>query len=307
MLRLSLLALLPLAVACGQARAPDVPDGSSSGIVDPPVTACPTVGAGEQVGVLPGGLLEASGLAASRAFDGVLYSHNDSGDTARVFALGLDGSLRSVLTVAGAAAVDWEDLAIGSFNGKPTLYIGDIGDNARARKDIVVYRAPEPDDLPPQGILTGATAFHLVYPDGRARDAEALMWDDREGVVVIVTKDFGGHSEVFTARLTGESPEALQRIGELGFGQPPLEGGNLVTDGDLRRDGSAIVLRTYGSAYLWRRAAGQSLASAFAGAPCPLRTVNEKQGEAIAFTADGRGYFTTSEGAAAPLTRFLLQ
>ncbi len=299
----SSLSLLALGLACGQARAPDVPDVAAGGSAD----ACPTASAGEQVGVLPAGLVEASGLAASRAFEGVLYSHNDSGDSARVFALGVDGSLRSVLSVTGATAIDWEDLAVGSFAGKPALYIGDIGDNARARKDVVVYRAPEPAALPAQGALDGVAAFHLVYPDGRPRDAETLMWDDREEVVVIVTKDFGGHSEVFTARLTGESPETLQRIGELDFGQPPLEGGNLVTDGDLRRDGSAIVIRTYGSAYLWRRAAGQSLASAFAGAPCPLRTVSEKQGEAIAFTADGRGYFTTSEGGAAPLVRFSLQ
>ncbi len=36
---------------------------------------------------------ESSGLSASRAHRGVLYTHNDSGDSARVFAVREDGTL----------------------------------------------------------------------------------------------------------------------------------------------------------------------------------------------------------------------
>jgi hypothetical protein len=55
---------------------------------------------------------ELSGLAASRSRPRVLWTHNDSGDRPRVFALRPDGSLLADLGVPGAEAVDWEDIAI---------------------------------------------------------------------------------------------------------------------------------------------------------------------------------------------------
>ncbi|NLT76895.1 MAG: hypothetical protein GXX98_10255, partial [Planctomycetes bacterium] len=56
---------------------------------------------------------EASGLVASRKNPGVLWVHNDSGDTARVFAIDTRGNLLGVCSVTGAKARDWEDIAIG--------------------------------------------------------------------------------------------------------------------------------------------------------------------------------------------------
>ncbi len=42
---------------------------------------------------------EASGLAASRRNDGVLYTHNDSGDTGRVFAITTQGFTVGILII----------------------------------------------------------------------------------------------------------------------------------------------------------------------------------------------------------------
>ena len=61
---------------------------------------------------------EASGLVASRKNKGVLWTHNDSGDRARVFAISTeDGHVLHELSVRGAGARDWEDLAL-SPSGK---------------------------------------------------------------------------------------------------------------------------------------------------------------------------------------------
>ena len=84
---------------------------------------------------------EISGLVASPTQPGVLWAHNDSGDRARIFALRNDGSLIASLDVPGAEATDWEDIAVGPGDD---LLLGDIGDNQSVRKDIDIYRVPEP-------------------------------------------------------------------------------------------------------------------------------------------------------------------
>ena len=92
---------------------------------------------------------ELSGLAQSRAHPGVLWANNDSGDTARVYALGTDGADLGTVSVSGATAVDWEDLALGPGpGGTDHLYVGDTGGAgtpANARPTVTVYRFPEPD------------------------------------------------------------------------------------------------------------------------------------------------------------------
>jgi hypothetical protein len=65
-------------------------------------------------------------------------------------------------------------------------------------------------------------------------------------------------------------------------------------------------VRTYGTIWLWDRAEGQSVAEALAGEPCEGPSEVEPQGEAIAFTSDGRGYVTASEGASVPVHEFTL-
>ena len=64
-------------------------------------------------------LEELSGLAASRQHADVLWAHNDSGDTARIFAIDLTGALRATVDVDVAKAIDWEDIAADGT----TLYV----------------------------------------------------------------------------------------------------------------------------------------------------------------------------------------
>src|SRR5688572_29419145 len=89
------------------------------------------------------GVVEASGAAASRRHPGVIWTHNDSGDPA-VFAFDAGGKARGRVTVSGATVTDWEDIALGPCPQGSCLYIADIGDNDRARKQITIYRVPEP-------------------------------------------------------------------------------------------------------------------------------------------------------------------
>jgi hypothetical protein len=247
---------------------------------------------------------ELSGVVVSRRQPGVLFTHNDSGAAARIFALRADGRLIGSIRVAGAVNVDWEDIALGpGRDGRTALYIGDIGDNARKRAGVDVYRVPEPDV---RGGAPAATApaerLGLRYPEG-PRDAEALLVDPRGGDLYLVTKRLDGRSEVFRARapLPFGGTATLERVGALRLGLAAA-----VTGGDVSAAGDVIVLRTYGSVFAWSRRAGESVARAMAPTPCraPAHVVAERQGEAIGLLPDGRGFVTLSEGERSPIWRY---
>lgn len=133
---------------------------------------------------------EISGITAGIRNPTLYWVHNDSGDSVRIFALDQDGAVRLTYQLAGAGAQDWEEIAIGRgpTEGLPYLYMGDIGDNARQRAEIVVYRVPEPA-VSGSGTdtLTEVDALHLRYPDG-AHNAEAMLVDPITGELVIVEK-----------------------------------------------------------------------------------------------------------------------
>jgi hypothetical protein len=255
-------------------------------------------------------LTEISGIAASRRTAGVYWVHNDSGDTARVFAVGADGRDLGEFALSGAGAVDWEDIAAGPgpVPGTPYLYLADIGDNAQSRASVQVYRIPEPLVDPsvapgPPQTVNGVATLAFTYPDG-AHDAEGFLVDPTTGELFVVTKDLvGGVTQVYRAPadLASGSTTVLAHVATVPLGF--LHG---VTGADVTPNGDVVALRTYVSVVLFPRPAGQSLAAAFSQASCEgASSASEQQGEAIGFTADGRGYLTVSEGAHPALHQFV--
>ena len=236
------------------------------------------------------GPTELSGLARSR--DGTFWTHNDSGDGPRLFHLSGTGALLGEVTLQGATAVDWEDIAIRGH----TLYVGDIGDNAAQRPDIAVYKVAEG--------TANATKLTLRYPDG-AHDAETLLVDPRSGGLAIVTKDFGGNSGVYVAaHPSATATTTLRRAARLRLGL-----GGLATAGDVSADGRVIVVRTYTGFVAWERRRGDSLARAMRRTPCAGRVslAREGQGEALALTADGGAFLTVPEGLNPVIRRYAVR
>jgi hypothetical protein len=269
-------------------------------------------------------LVETSGIAASDVNADRLWAHNDSGDVPRLVLMSTAGSLHGVMPITNAEAVDWEDMAIGPAapGGDDYVYVGDIGDNAAARPEIVAYRFLERRALPPQDGVTETIAVERIalrYADG-PHDAETLMIDPLTGDLIIVSKEIvAGDSGVYVAAADAlaAGSATLERAGTITKATltspttPPDDASALVrgvgwlpTSGDISRDGALIAIRTYASVFIWSRADGQTAAEALAGTPCEAPSMVEPQGEAIAFTPDGDGYYTVSEGANPPLYRF---
>ena len=183
-------------------------------------------------GTVAGGRLkEISGIDVGVVNPSRYWVHNDSGDSARIFALSPSGATRAVYTLSGAKAVDWEDIAVGGgpAAGVSYVYVADIGDNALSRAEIVVYRVREPKVGTRYGTfaLSGVAALRLRYPDG-AHNAEALVVDPRTGALVIIEKtSAGGDARVYSA------PAGL-RAGSLTTLRP---GGQTGTSGGLLERG----------------------------------------------------------------------
>jgi hypothetical protein len=228
-------------------------------------------------------LTEASGLVASAQHPGVFWTHNDSGDTARLYAIDKSGDPAGTLTLTGAIPEDWEDIA----RDGSTLYVGDIGDNAKSRDEIAIWRVTEPDTLEDDG-STGATRMTLTYPDG-AHDAEALIHHD--GALWILTKDADGAAIYKASDLTAES-QTLSLADVLVLPDEAGEGAE-ITGADTSADGSSLLIRTETSVLVY--ALGGDLPDALAGTPCLAPAPDAADGESIAAT-DG-GYAALSEGA----------
>jgi hypothetical protein len=229
-------------------------------------------------------VVESSGLAASRRHPGVLWTHNDSGDAARLFAIGGDGRVLATLRLAGVEARDWEAVAVGRDDrGRPALFAGDIGDNLGAWPWVTVWRVAEPARL--RDAAVRAERYRLRYPDG-PRNAEALLVDPRSNRLYVASKDeAGGVLYRAPAELRGDRVNLLRRVGRV----PAL-----VTDGAFSPDGRLLVLRDYGAAHLYRASGGRLATVALPFQP---------QGESVAFSADGRSLLAGSEGAGSEVWR----
>lgn len=223
-------------------------------------------------------LAETSGLAVSRRHPGILWTHNDSGNEPVLNALDATGAIRGRVRLP-IQTRDWEDISYGRCADTDCLYVGDIGDNGRARGSVRIYRLSEPaleDVEAPQPEL-----FTVKYPDG-PHNAEGMFVVGNE--VFIVTRD--RTAIVYRGAVPSSGAEiALTRFAELGL--------TAVTDAELSTDGQFVVVRTGHDAMLYPTA-DLLKANTLPRVTIPLDGLREPQGEAVAL--DGSTLYLTSEG-----------
>ena len=220
---------------------------------------------------------ESSGLVAR---DGLFVTVNDSGDTARVFAV--DPATGDTVGHTTWDAEPTDDEALAPAAGSTDVWVGDIGDNLADRDTITITRVPTG-----RGELRGAVeSYELKYPDG-AHDAETLMVDPVTGRILIATKGFMGNVYAAPEHLT-EGINTLTKIGEAP---------GIATDGAFFPDGKHLVIRNYDTATFYAYPGLKEVGEM----PLPA----EQQGEGIAVTAGGEVY-VCSEGVGSPVLKVAL-
>ena len=222
---------------------------------------------------------EASGLVKSKLNSDVkthkhaiFWTHNDSGDRARVFAIRVDGdapassknnveetadvSVVAEVTILNAGARDWEDLALWQDRDdgmKQKLCAGDIGSY---RGEVVIYCFPEPklssnyknvSFTKKEYLKVSFTEkTRLRYPSNEKHDAETLLVDPHTAQFLIVTKKNNNKGGLYVSEpirsLSRSTSNALKFIRKI-----KLYGTSSgATGGDISWSGKKIVLKSYG-------------------------------------------------------------
>jgi hypothetical protein len=264
--------------------------------------AC-TWGSAKEVGTLASEVNESSGMAISRRIPNRTYRINDSGDSGRFFAMDVSGRGARIVNISGFNPIDTEDMAIGPCSeSSDCIFIGDIGDNDRNRKDIELVVVEERPDFPSE--VRAAYRVRMKYPDG-PHDAEALAVHP-DGSVYIVTKEVA-KSEIFRLkREQWSNPQSgvasLELVAVLDWAAlrpSTLAFTRMVTAMDIAPDGKKFLLLNYSDAM-------EFFVDLSAGKPDPrtwredldyrtIRLTTLEQEEAIAYLPDGRGLLYDTE------------
>ena len=236
-------------------------------------------------------VIESSGITASLRRDDVLWTHNDSGDTPRLFAFDTAGRDLGVIAVEPAEAIDWEDICSATIGGKPCLVIADTGDNQRKHDHATLYIAEEPD-LATDRVARVIQTIRFTYEDG-PQNCEALAVSPDEQMFYLISRGEKEQRKLYELPFTGTVARVVMR---LNFPQ--------VTAMDISRDGRYAVLLTHKDTALeYRREGGESWPLAFSRTPRTLPLPEAMQAEAICYSPDGDALYVTSEGSPCPLWR----
>lgn len=243
---------------------------------------------------------EPSGITASPNYSDVFWVHGDSGTGNWLFAVDGKGRTLARLRVEGALNVDWEDI---THDGHGNLWLGDIGNNDSARRDLTVYRIPEPDPHDDIDRVRVDRRVRFSFPEqtkfGNKKydfDTESLLW--WQGDLWLLTK----HRSDDRTRLyrfpslNGEAVE-LEQVASFDLG-PSLKASELqswsgqVTAAEAAPDGKHWALLSYDAIFVFELPADQG-AKLFAK---PVTRIGlENTGQVEGLTWDGGALLVVNE------------
>jgi len=243
---------------------------------------------------------DASGLAASRKFPGILYAHNDHGDRPRLFAINESNAhVVAVLEISPAYNYDWEDIAVGPCTkeySRSCIYISDDGEYNHA-DERTIYRVVEPDIMQHQTLAPDA-----VLKFNWTEHGSKTLLVDPEANVFVISAMLGGRGMIVNLPI-------------LSWGQPNpvfVESGDYVgiesdtTDpnaGDISPDGNEVILKTMDDVYYWS-VPDHDYMSALTHRGQLLGNYSDHNGQGLCFSADGQAFYTLAEGSHKTLYKY---
>ena len=236
-------------------------------------------------------LTESSGVAVSHRQPGILWTMNDSGNDAWIFATDTLGRDHGAFLVSGAENRDWEAITLGPCGKRDCLYIADTGDNGRGHKTARLYRVPEPTITFTVPRTRTAEVLEFRYPRGSPDVESAYVSTD--GTVTLITKTHRPLPSAYRLRAdawASSGTPVAEAIGTVPV--DPRNFANEITDAALSPSGRVVAVRTYRAIYLFARTLNDSLASL--GVGCDTAGL-QLQGEGVGWLDDDE-LVLTSEG-----------
>jgi len=236
---------------------------------------------------------ESSGLAAGRTNPGVFWTHNDSGSRPQVFAFTMQGKALATVTVTGARARDWEDMASFTHNGRGVLLAADVGDNSANRALYTLYVFHEPRLRTQKGAMQGTVklvqTINFKYEDG-PHNCESIAVDPTDRTIYLVSKVGGGECKVYSLawpKRSQKGPHVARPVATLKI--------PTTTAMDISSDGLRAVVLTYGPAFEYARRVTETWTQGFARPGRRIAMPPRAQGESICYGPDGKTLYLTSE------------
>jgi hypothetical protein len=244
-------------------------------------------------------LNEASGIAHSVKNAGMLWAHNDSGNTSTLFLINEQtGEIVARYNIGGTSNIDWEDMEVstGPVDGEAYVYIADTGDNDQKRTGYSVYRFAEP--VYDAALHYGQTItlnpvldrIQFTYPDAKY-DTESLLVDPLTKDIFLVTKS-GVVSHLYVMPYPQKTDEVNTAIkaGDFSFRQ--------ASAATCSFDGQKVMIKNRQEIYYWEREKDEKMVEMLSRTPVKAPYTGEIQGEAICFDNE-YNYYTLSEKASA--------
>lgn len=253
-------------------------------------------------------LKEISGIAVSYKNPGLIWVHNDSGGEAALFGIGFDGKIIAKLTLKDAVNTDWEAMSLSKCGADECFYIGNFGDNSLNRDDYSIFVFNEPV-ISSTGQLveievTDYTEYPFFFEDGH-HNSEALAVNS-DGTLYIFSKEISVTQVYSTPLLDPQNVTEFKKIGQLDTGievpgYPAEAQPSLVTGADINRNGTRLLLRTYGiyttdndgiREFIFNKGFFEEI---FVKTPVFVPEGKDMQGEAISYNPFTGGYVHISE------------
>ena len=259
-------------------------------------------------------LPEASGLTFSMISPHTLWSHNDSGRNAHLFALSDEGEHLGTIKL-GIESDDLEDIDIAHCPHleRYCIWLGDVGDNSLSRDLLKLWVIPEPPatipfetiELNQESSEQQRLEIRLVLEDGPA-DIEALAVEQDGQKVWFFEKYQGDLSRVWALDLADQDLSSIEEDSPIfqaslmtAFQAPgiAIEHGQKITAADFSPDGERLLIRVYTGIYEYIFSEPYALdeLSTLTPSLVTLGPLSEPQGEALSYGWRGEGIWSISE------------
>jgi hypothetical protein len=166
------------------------------------IVSCTNFGQLKHVADFPNALDEVSGILYVQ--DSTIWAIEDGGNKDEIYKVDFNGDILKTFEVKNAKNNDWEDITKDQ-NGN--IYIADTGNNNSDRKDIVIYKIPNPEIE--KGNKIDAEKIEFYYPEqkkyppnkaNRNYDVEAVFHSKDK--LYLMTRNradpFAGNASIYT-------------------------------------------------------------------------------------------------------------
>lgn len=214
------------------------------------LVSCSNYGQLNYIVKLPKSIKENSGMTT--IIDSTMWFVEDSGNDNILYKVNHKGQLLRELTIKNVANHDWEDLA---KDDKQNVYIGDFGNNDNLRKNLSIYKIPNPETVSGNEITAEIISFY--YPEQKDFppkkdelffDAESLFYFKDHLYIITKNRSHPFNGEAFLYRVPAKKGHYAAEYLDVFTAKAGKKKAN-ITSADISPDGKTLVLLSNG--FLW--------------------------------------------------------